>query len=467
MGIPNDILGSFPKDDTDIKGKKQSKESGKLIKPEINIRKRNNSTHVKDNPLLINRIRSQIENNLIKNKIEEEDDSNTNNNIQQNNKIFKSLSYEKLEKIEEPHNNTQQNGINNNLYNGGKYHCSKIEIAKGPLQDYEKEEDIYNEMDNDNSIDEGSDLNSNSNSASNKELQIIDANMKSLFLNPSSKPVKNIKEKKEKEKKGKEKEKKEKEKEKKDNNQNSIINEEKTNIQESEYELNYYRTGDNIRKSYIQKLVSKALYLPNNRPKTHNSLIIFDWDDTLLPTTFLTQGRNFNENIILSENDQKKLEKLENSALNLLNMAITQGDVYIITNAGLGWVEYSAQRFYPKILGILPKIQIISARGEWEKDYPGDSRTWKIQSFLSLQKKLDTKLVTNIICLGDSLFEIEAGRVLATRFGEAFVKTIKFKEGPKLDELNKQLTLVLNQFNSICSAVKNLTIRVEKKKKGQ
>ena len=453
MGIANDILGNFPKDDSDINGKEQSKNSEKIIQPEIKIRKRNNSTYIKENPILLNRIFSQIENKI------EEENLNSNKNIQQNNKIFKSLSYEKLKKIEEPHSNTNQNGVNNNLYEGGKTYCSKIEITKESFQENEKEEDIYNEMENNNSIDEGSDLNSNSNSASNKELQIIDENMKSLFLNYSPKPSKNIKEKKEKEKKGK------KEKEKKWDNQNSIINEEK--LQETEYELNYYRTGDNIRNSYIQKLVSKALYLPKNRPKTHNSLIIFDWDDTLLPTTFLTKGGIFNENIIISENEQKKLEKLENSALNLLNIALTKGDVYIITNAGLGWVEYSAKRFYPKIEEILPKIQIISARGEWEKDYPGDSRKWKIQSFLSLQKSLDTKLVTNIICLGDSLFEIEAGRVLATRFGEAFVKTIKFKESPKLDELYKQLTLVLNQFNSICSAVKNLTIRVEKKKKGQ
>ena len=52
-------------------------------------------------------------------------------------------------------------------------------------------------------------------------------------------------------------------------------------------------------------------------------------------------------------------------------------------------------------------------------------------------------------------------------FSEAFVKTIKFKEGPKPEELYKQLLLVTNQFISICSAVKNLTIRVEKKKKDQ
>jgi hypothetical protein len=230
-----------------------------------------------------------------------------------------------------------------------------------------------------------------------------------------------------------------------------------------DYELNFYRRGNAIRNSYIQKLISKALFLPNNKPKSHNSIIIFDWDDTLLPTTFLTSGKTYDENMILTDSEQKKIERLEKSALSLLNIAISKGDVYIITNAGLGWVEFSSKKYYPKIYEILPKIKIISARCDWEYAFPNDMKKWKIHAFLSLQKELDTKLVTNIICLGDSLFEIEAGRILANCFTEAFVKTVKFKEGPKLEELNKQLILVKNQFTSICSVAKNLTIKVEKK----
>ena len=78
---------------------------------------------------------------------------------------------------------------------------------------------------------------------------------------------------------------------------------------------------------------------------------------------------------------------------------------------------------------------------------------------------MNDKLVTNIICIGDSLFEIEAGRILASNFKEAFIKTIKFREAPKLDELLKQLKLVAQQFGSIYSSIKNLTIRIERKKK--
>ena len=62
------------------------------------------------------------------------------------------------------------------------------------------------------------------------------------------------------------------------------------------------------------------------------------------------------------------------------------------------------------------------------------------------------------------MLEIEAGKFLANCFKEAFIKTVKFKENPNPDELNKQLILVKNQFNAIHSSIKNLTVRVEKRK---
>ena len=232
-----------------------------------------------------------------------------------------------------------------------------------------------------------------------------------------------------------------------------------------DYELNFYRNGNDIRQSYLAKLLSTKVWTPNMKPKQHNSIIIFDWDDTLLPTSFLTPGGVFNENMKIPKIEVEKLLKLEQAVLKLLTEAVEKGNVYIITNAGDGWVEYSAKRFYPSIMPILEKIQIISARGQYEKIFPGNSRQWKIEAFLNLQKSLNITLVTNIICIGDSLFEMEAGRILASRFTEAFIKTIKFREAPKLDELLKQLKLVCVQFGSIYSSIKNLTIRVERKKK--
>lgn len=101
----------------------------------------------------------------------------------------------------------------------------------------------------------------------------------------------------------------------------------------------------------------------------------------------------------------------------------------------------------------------------FEKSYPGNTRMWKILAFSKLLEDLDTKLVTNLICVGDSLIEIEAGENLANQFDTAFIKTVKFRESPKIDELNKQLKLVNDEFNIIYASAKNLSIRVERKQK--
>ena len=239
----------------------------------------------------------------------------------------------------------------------------------------------------------------------------------------------------------------------------------KNKMEKNDYEFQFYRNGENIRNTYIAKLIYKQIWKPSVEIKTHNSLIIFDWDDTLLCTTFLTPKGYFDEDIVLNEKQKEKVQKLEISVYNLLKICIEKGDVYIITNAGPGWVEFSAEKFYPNILKLLKKIKIISARGEYEEKYPNDSRQWKIETFLNLKNNLNMNLVTNIICCGDSVFEMEAGKILASKFDQAFIKTIKFRESPKPEELNKQLRLVIDQFNGIYSAVKNLTIRVEKKKK--
>ena len=241
--------------------------------------------------------------------------------------------------------------------------------------------------------------------------------------------------------------------------------EENTLEQTFDYELNIFRDADALRKSYISNLISKNVWNPNMKPKQHNSLIILDWDDTLIPTSFLTPDGVFPEKILLSQCEFDKLKEIEKNVYIVLKESIEKGQAYIITNACANWVQFSASVFYPSITDLLKKVKIISARGEYEQSFPDNLRQWKIQAFSNLIKDFDENLVTNIICIGDSLFEMEAGRILASKFKEAFIKTIKFREAPKLDELLKQLKLVANQFGTIYSSIKNMTIRIEKKKK--
>jgi len=254
-----------------------------------------------------------------------------------------------------------------------------------------------------------------------------------------------------------------------DSNGEDFLNEQSLNdislSKPIDYELDYIKTGEDIRRSYIAKLIYKKIWQPTVKEKSHNTLIIFDWDDTLLCTSFLTPNGVFTDDMKISEKDMEKIKKLEVSAAAILKLAISKGDTYIITNAAPGWVEYSSKKFYPEVSKLLNKVTIVSARGEYEKKFPGDSRQWKIHAFLEMQNALDTNLVTNLLCLGDSVIEMEAAHILASKFSHAYIKTIKFRECPKPEELHKQLNLVIDQFSIIFSAIKNLTIRVEKKTK--
>jgi FMN phosphatase YigB (HAD superfamily) len=247
------------------------------------------------------------------------------------------------------------------------------------------------------------------------------------------------------------------------------INDSKQNIDDendNNFTLNNKITnckkGEDIRNRYISQLINKGIWIPNIKEKKYNSIIIFDWDDTLLPTSFLNSKGTYNAFRQFTKNERKRLLELENLVLQLLTLSVKKGDVYIITNADKKWIENSSKIFYPSISNILKKIKIISAKNKYQKRYP--SRIWKIKAFINLANDIDLQKITNIICSGDSAFEIEAARILATKFTEAFIKTIKFKEKPELDELYKQIKFVLCQFNKIYSAVKNLSITVEKRK---
>ena len=66
-----------------------------------------------------------------------------------------------------------------------------------------------------------------------------------------------------------------------------------------DYELDFYKNGNDIRNSYLSQLISKNIWNPNNKDKKYNNIIIFDWDDTLLPTSFLSPGGIFSPNIKL------------------------------------------------------------------------------------------------------------------------------------------------------------------------
>lgn len=228
-----------------------------------------------------------------------------------------------------------------------------------------------------------------------------------------------------------------------------------------DFAINFFeKSVEEVRQGYINKLLNMKIL--NLKPsKKHQTIIIFDWDDTLLCTSFLLRIGDVDK----SSEDLKALKPLDDGVSKLLLKAIGCGEVFIITNSEDGWVEYSAKFFLPKTLDVIidNKVQIISARSKFQHHYPCDMKRWKQEAFLDMKKRFDTNIVTNLICLGDSSVEIEAGHMLARQFSKAMIKTVKFKENPLPEELVKQVELVLEKLDTIFVKLKNLTVRLEKK----
>lgn len=206
----------------------------------------------------------------------------------------------------------------------------------------------------------------------------------------------------------------------------------------------------------LQKLSYHRVWVPPaQRKPRHQTVIIFDWDDTLLCTSSL--------HINGHEEAMPFLPGIQNAARHLLEMAGRMGQVFIITNAMHGWVEHSAAKYLPGLLPVLRDVRIISARGKYEADYPNDAGQWKIHAFMEVKRGIDSEAVANLVSVGDSCYEMDAADALGKAFEQARTKTIKLREVPSPKDLLKQLELVTQKFEQIVESGRDLRIALERR----
>lgn len=173
------------------------------------------------------------------------------------------------------------------------------------------------------------------------------------------------------------------------------------------------RASDDFRLAYIQKLRQSRAFIPQlDRPKSAQTVTIFDWDDTLMATTHIELVMQHFGGIPSSTKEQ--LKALDKISSGLLTAACEHGKAVIITNATDGWVQHSAGLCMPTVKGLLSTlpIEVISARGAFEQDFPGDCHAWKVHAFLQVQRTLNFEAVTNLISIGDSVIEMDAVHVI-------------------------------------------------------
>lgn len=206
---------------------------------------------------------------------------------------------------------------------------------------------------------------------------------------------------------------------------------------------------DNFRTNDLTKLVHSKVWVPRaQRPPKYQTVVIFDWDDTLLCTSHLNRLSN-DWYLPMSVDDD--LYGIEHVVTDLLEIATRVGPTFIITNAEAGWVQSSAAKWLPKVFDMLKsqQVRVISARTNHEGQHPDEPGQWKLQAFLEVQRKLNFEIITNLLSFGDSHWEIDAARAMGKEFHLGVVKTIKFRENPSSELLLRQLRFVAQKFEAI------------------
>jgi hypothetical protein len=195
--------------------------------------------------------------------------------------------------------------------------------------------------------------------------------------------------------------------------------------------------------------------------------IVFDFDDTLLPTTFLAaRGLKYDSPTELTQPIQKELDIISTSVGHLLSSALEYGNVTILTNAETGWVQLAAQRFIPGVMHLLHRCKIVSARTCYERMYPNDPLKWKLSAFHEHYSAMfplsedGATLKYNLLSFGDSIVEREAFLVAAKSLSCSYRKSIKFAEQPTLEELCKQQELVTAHIADLSDFVGDLDLHL-------
>lgn len=156
------------------------------------------------------------------------------------------------------------------------------------------------------------------------------------------------------------------------------------------------------------------------------SLVIFDWDDTLFPTSHL-----------YINNDYSTLSHIDDLLFDIfIKIISTNTQIYIVTNASAAWFRHSVT-YLPLFSALLDKIILYAA-----DDYMNFAVVnRKILMFNDIFTEFTDEDI-NIIVIGDAEYEFIALDFILTLYPNHIHKGFKFKELPCFDDIIFELCFI-------------------------
>mmetsp|Transcript_11929 Transcript_11929/g.31535 ORF Transcript_11929/g.31535 Transcript_11929/m.31535 type:complete len:292 (-) Transcript_11929:407-1282(-) len=198
-----------------------------------------------------------------------------------------------------------------------------------------------------------------------------------------------------------------------------------------------------------------------------DTIFIFDWDDTVLPSTwFVRQGLRLDSASVPTPEQVAELRAMARTAVRTLRVAKRHGHVILITNAERGWIELSCRKFMPWLWPCIEGLKILSARAAYEKAGLVTSPfVWKILAFRSEVGDLCQAVAErapgrriHVVSFGDSAHERRALLQATDDLSNCCRKSFKFMEQPDVAQLRRQHDLIYSCFRHIAKHDGNLDL---------
>mmetsp|Transcript_34890 Transcript_34890/g.94513 ORF Transcript_34890/g.94513 Transcript_34890/m.94513 type:complete len:443 (-) Transcript_34890:63-1391(-) len=165
------------------------------------------------------------------------------------------------------------------------------------------------------------------------------------------------------------------------------------------------------------------------------TVIVFDWDDTLFPTSYVNDDLDLNWQEPLScqpgmlpediQKVEKTLARCEEGALEVLRGATELAHVVVVTLASNGWVDLACEHFYPAVGSLIRKMKIPVvyaqekagiSRQEYDKMHFSSSaeleRFWGLAKGQAISEEVEKfysqyagQSWKNLLSIGDASFE--------------------------------------------------------------
>jgi len=195
-----------------------------------------------------------------------------------------------------------------------------------------------------------------------------------------------------------------------------------------------------------------------------DTLLILDWDDTMLPTRWLeSQGLSLDSASKQTVEQCEQLRTMAEHARRTLEEARAHAArVVLVTNAEHGWVELSCQRFLPSLWPSLCGVRVLSARSTFEQIGVAEPSEWK---YLAFQSEVGAFCgaprggrCKNFISIGDSPHERSALIRATECVPGCCAKSLKLMEKPDISQLVKEHRLLVDCLGDVVSFDGNLDV---------